>query len=141
MSKTWIYVLGICCAAGVATLIFQSVIRLEPCAGSGPCALILVEAAGWSVIWPVYWALYAGWSGPWIASTKIPSPCTPRRARVPPVDYGDKPQTPSGPIIRRQLAPFCSALDRFCRLSRAVPEPRGGPPTRQKYGGPRAAVF
>ena len=27
------------------------------------------------------------------------------------MDYGDKPPTPSGPILRRHLAPFCSAVD------------------------------
>ena len=35
----------------------------------------------------------------------------PRRVRVPPVDYGDNLQTPSCPILRRHLAPICSAVD------------------------------
>ena len=39
-------------------------------------------------------------------------------ARVPPVDYRDKPPTPSGPILRRQLAPFCSAVDTFPQRNR-----------------------
>ena len=32
--------------------------------------------------------------------------------RIPPVDYGDKLKTPSGPNLRRHLAPFYSAVDR-----------------------------
>ncbi len=32
-------------------------------------------------------------------------------ASLTPVGYGDKQQTPSGPILRRHLAPFCSAVD------------------------------
>ena len=31
---------------------------------------------------------------------------TPRRARVPPVDYRDKLQTPSGPLLRRRAGPI-----------------------------------
>ena len=31
---------------------------------------------------------------------------TPRRARVPPVDYGDKHQPTAGPILHRDAGPF-----------------------------------
>ncbi len=33
------------------------------------------------------------------------------------MDYGDKPQTPSGPILRRHLAPFYSAVDTFPEMT------------------------
>ena len=47
------------------------------------------------------------------------------RARVPPVDYGDKPQTPSGTILRRPMAPFYSAVDMYYPLVRYRPPPDG----------------
>jgi len=38
--------------------LFQAFIRLQQCAGIGPCALSLAKGIVWSAIWPIYWFGY-----------------------------------------------------------------------------------
>jgi len=41
-----------------ATLVFQTVIRLQECTGLAACTVSLVKAVPWSVAWPFYWVFY-----------------------------------------------------------------------------------
>ena len=53
-----IFLLGVYLGAGVVTLGFQTSVRLQLCAGVGPCAISLSKGAVWSAIWPASWAAY-----------------------------------------------------------------------------------
>jgi hypothetical protein len=59
------FLLGVYLGAGVVTFGFQTSVRLQLCAGVGPCAISLGKGAVWSAIWPAYWPVYfAGYRRP-----------------------------------------------------------------------------
>jgi len=44
--------------AGLLTLFFQIIIRLQECVGLPACAASLGKAVFWSIVWPFYWVFY-----------------------------------------------------------------------------------
>ena len=48
-------VLGVYAVVGLMTFLFQTFIRLEHCAGLGPCAMSVMKGVVWSAMWPAWW--------------------------------------------------------------------------------------
>ena len=42
----------------VLTLIFQIIVRVQQCAGTGSCVISFAKGFAWSVIWPAAWVAY-----------------------------------------------------------------------------------
>jgi hypothetical protein len=53
-----VFLIGMYAGVGLLTLVFQTYIRLDQCAGYPACTISLAKGVVWSAVWPAYWLVY-----------------------------------------------------------------------------------